>query len=60
MIVDDEEKIRYSNTKIIVMTGLSEKDDKVLEIRKAGVDGIIYKQNLDNQLMPAIKQAFLK
>ncbi len=51
---------RYSNTKIIVLTGLSEKDDKILEVKEAGVNGIIYKQNLDNQLMSAIKQAFLE
>ena len=49
---------RYLNTKIIVITGLSENDDKVLEIKEAGVDGIIYKKNLHDQLMPAIKQAF--
>ncbi len=51
---------RYSKIKIIVMTGLSEKDDKVLEIREAGVDGVIFKQDLDDQLMPVIKQAFRK
>ena len=49
---------RYSKTKIIVLTGLSETNDKVLEIKEAGVDGMIYKQTLDDQLMPAIKQAF--
>jgi len=49
---------RYSKMKIIVMTGLSEKDDKVSEIKKAGVNGVIYKQYLDDQLMPAVKHAF--
>ena len=51
---------RYSKIKIIVMTGLSEKDDKVLEIREAGVDGVIFKQDLDDQLMPVLKQVFRK
>jgi len=51
---------RYSKIKIIVMTGLSEKDDKVLEIREAGVDGVIFKQDLDDHLMPVLKQAFRK
>ncbi len=51
---------RYAGTKIIVMTGLGKNDPRVLSLRDAGIDNILYKPFENHELVGIIKQVFLK
>ena len=51
---------RYADVKIIVMTGLSEKDIKVSAIRGKGIREILYKPFPQEELIAAVKRVLAK
>ena len=50
---------RYSKTRIIAITGLSEDDLRVDAVKDAGADRVVYKPWEDEELVSAIKQTFI-
>jgi signal transduction histidine kinase/DNA-binding response OmpR family regulator len=50
---------RYKKIKVVMMTGLHKEDPRVLAVKGAGIENIVYKPWEDSELIAAIKEAIL-